>query len=60
MEISNISTGPDQPYVVGQLDATIFPDSIPVATRLPLEPKVLLASSDPLPEEVAQNLDIYA
>jgi hypothetical protein len=60
MEISNISMGPDQPYLLGQLDATIFPDGIPVATVLPLEPKVLPAPSEPLPEDSAQNLDIYA
>ena len=59
MEIENISMDPNQPYILGQLDATIFPDRIPPA---PPRPPELPAMSPPVPEpeDSARNLDVYA
>ena len=60
MEISNISMDLNQPYMLGQLDPTIFPDGIPVAPPRPPEPLAVPAPPVPLPEASTQDLDIFA
>ena len=59
MEITNISMDPNQPYMLGQLDPTIFPDGIPLPSSS-LELSVLPSPPAPLPADSAENLDIYA
>jgi hypothetical protein len=60
MEISNISMDPSQPYMLGQLDETIFPYGIPMVPIRPPELLALPPPSSPIPDDSTQNLDIYA